>query len=435
MAPRSSNKGLYFGFLIFALLVTAGVLAIGAPAYVKRQAIALAAAEGVTLSVTSARLGFGEVTLVGVAATIPEIPGVQASVEEMTVSLSGLAPESIATTGLELSIQGDARIVNAAYVRYRAAHPGVGAGTIKRASMQSAHILWLKPAGETTRVEGSDASGEVTCAVGVPAAPCDPKGHLTIGKLVTTLGPAKALGPWRLDFDRTPSELKTVLSLDPANPALATLTTVRDPLDTKSTVDVKIGKSSLKSLGIAPSVFSLPGGEQEDALVEVAVHLGNPKPNASEGAVTLAVEHLRVPGMPAPTNTKIHLAWAGDPRQPMNLAEGTFTLGPFDGAVRGTLLPLDGGFRLDSSLESRPIPCSALAAQSVESAVGGALGASLGALAAAGGLTKSVTGTADLSGVIFLDTRDIPGARFTLVPKTSCGLSIFSGPDPFGIGK
>ncbi len=435
MAPRSSNKGLYFGFFVFALLVTAGVLAIGAPAYVKRQAIALAAAEGVTLSVTSARVGFGEVTLLGVAASIPEIPGVQASVEEMTVSLSGLAPESIATTGLELSIQGDARLVSAAFARYRAAHPGIGAGTIKRASMQSTHILWLKPAGDATRVEGTDASGEVTCAADVAAAPCDPKGHLTIGKLVATIGPGKELGPWRLDFDRTAAELKTVLSLDPANPALATLTSVRDPLDTKSSLDLKIGKTSLKALGVAPSIVSLPGGEQEDALVEVAVHLGNPKPNAAEGSVTLAVEHVRVPGMPAPTNTKIHLAWSGDPRQPMGLTDGTFILGPFDGSVRGTLLPLEGGFRLDSSLESRPVPCSALAAQSVENAVGGALGGALGALAAAGGLTKSVTGTAELSGVIFLDTRDIPGARFTLVPKTSCGLSIFSGPDPLGIGK
>ncbi|MEO6572719.1 MAG: hypothetical protein ABIP89_02680, partial [Polyangiaceae bacterium] len=77
MARRSSSKGLYFAFFVFALLVAAGVIAIAAPAYVKREAIALAASDGVTLSVTSARVGFGEITLVGVAATIPDIPGAQ----------------------------------------------------------------------------------------------------------------------------------------------------------------------------------------------------------------------------------------------------------------------------------------------------------------------------------------------------------------------
>ena len=432
---RSSRKGPYFAFLIFVLLASAGTLAIAAPAYVRRQAVARAAEQGVTLSVTDARIGFGEVTLLGVAATIPEVPGAHASVEEVTVSLSGLDPDSLATSGLEIALQGDARILNAAFARYRAAHPLLGAGTIKRISMQSAHILWLKPVGEASRIEGTDASGELTCDVGVAAAPCDPKGHLTIGKLVTTLGAGKELGPWRLDVDRTPSELKLVLALDPANPALATVTAVHDPKDTKSSLDLKIGRTPLKALGIAPSILSLPGAAADEILVEAAVHLGAGKPASSDGAVSFSVEHLRVPGMPGPTTAKIHLAWDGDPRQPMALKDGTFALGPFEGTVRGTLLPFEGGFRLDSSLESRAVPCSALAAQSMETSLGSALGASLGALAVAGGLTKAVTGTAEISGVVFLDTRDIPGARFTVVPKTSCGLSIFSGPDPFGLGK
>lgn len=432
---RSSRKGPYFALFIVALLVVAGVLAIAAPAYVERQAVALAAEQGVTLSVSGARIGFGEVTLLGVAAAIPEIPGAHAAAEEVTVSLSGFAPESLATSGLEIALQGDARVLNAAFARYRAAHPGLGSPTIKRVSMQSTHFLWLKPVGEATRVEGTDVSGELTCEVGVAAAPCAPKGHLTIGKLVSTLGAGKELGPWRLDVDRTPSELKVILALDPTNPTLATITSIRDPKDTTSSIDLTIAKTPLKALGIGPLLLSMPGGSQEDLLVEAAVHVRSPKAASADGALTLTVERLRVPGMPGPTNAKIHLAWDGDPRQPMALKDGAFALGPFVGTVRGTLLPFDGGFRLDSSLESQAVPCSALAAQSVESSVGGALGASLGALAVAGGLTKSVTGTAELSGVVLLDTRDIPGARFTVVPKNSCGLSIFSGPDPFGLGK
>ena len=123
-----------------------------------------------------------------------------------------------------------------------------------------------------------------------------------------------------------------------------------------SSLILKIGKTSLKALGIAPAVSLSPEGPRRTRSSRWQVHLGSPKATSSDGAVTLSLEHLRVPGMPGPTAAKIHLAWDGDPHQAMALKDGTFALGPFDGTVRGTLLAFEGGFRLDSSLESRSVP-------------------------------------------------------------------------------
>jgi hypothetical protein len=232
----------------------------------------------------------------------------------------------------------------------------------------------------------------------------------------------RELGPWRLAYDRSPTLLRTVIDFDPTERGAATVAFARTIAPGKpdaTTLEGEIRKRKLSKLGIPGAVLLLPA--KDDPEVEAHVKHASTSPQRSEGAVSFVVHGLQLPQMTVPGDVALDVAWAGDPATPIALSRGTFTLGPFTGDVRGTIQPYDGGFRTDLAFKSKPVACEVLAG----SQLGGAGGSSLAALAQVTGLTRAVTGDADISGVLAFDTSKTSATRFEVTPASRCGIALF----------
>jgi hypothetical protein len=407
-------------FLVALLLLVAvlgGVIFLVAPWYAKKTAIETAAREGVRLTVERARLERGGVHLTGVTASIPEAPGSLAAIEDVTIAFSGLTPKTATVRGVEVTLEGNAEALMLGLASARREQKGVAApGPLERVTVQNAHIRWNGVAGPSTSIDATDVAIEI-----LPAPRLGDELHATAGSVRVAVG--RELGPWRLAYDRSPTLVRNAIDLDPAERGAATVVFTRTLAAGKpdaTTIDGDIRKRTLSKLGIPGAVFLLPA--KDDPEIEAHVKHASPSPQRSEGAVSFLVHGLQLPQMTMPGDVALDVAWAGDPTSAIALSRGTFTLGPFAGDLHGTIQPYEGGFRTDLAFKSKPVACAVLAGSQLGGLSGGA---PLAALAQATGLTRAVTGDADISGLLAFDTSRASATRFEVTPASRCGLALF----------
>ena len=131
----------------------------------------------------------------------------------------------------------------------------------------------------------------------------------------------------------------------------------------------------------------------------------------------------RFGGVTAPTDVTIAGELTGDPSHALDLRKGTFAFGPFSGVLTGGLLVARSGHvGADLAFTSAPVACVDIVKASAKESLGD-LGAQLGALAQAAGLTSAVQGAAQVRGSFFYDSSAGDAARFTMVPTNNCALN------------
>ncbi len=411
MASRNLLRRVFVA--VGLLTALGGAIAVGLPWYVRRELDAAAQAEGVNLSIDHVGIGWSEIRLTRLAATMADLPGVRVTLEEAVLTREGLAVTQVTGSGLDLTLEGAGEPFLQALATRKT-------GSLPRAVLPAMHVLsgrlqWIKPFGETSSLEAASLRVEMPAGKNFGE-----EIHATVGKLSAATSPGRELGPWTARLDKTADLTSVAVELVPDAPGTATLTrTVAAPPAPSALAPtswrIELHKQKLSRLGVPGAMLGIPAGI--DPSVDLSFHHGQSAFDKVEGGLALNLDGARFVSMTMPTDVHVDLAWEGDPAKPVPITVGTFAIVPFAGDVTGTVQPLPGGFRTDLTLRSRPVSCAQLAgAQAAEAGP-------LGALAQAAGLTRVVGGDAVLEGKLFFDSSAPDKTKIEVSPKSNCSLS------------
>jgi hypothetical protein len=143
-------------------------------------------------------------------------------------------------------------------------------------------------------------------------------------------------------------------------------------------------------------------------------------------SLTAAVSLSRALFSGVPIDATLDLAAAGTVTKGLDVTHGTLKAGPLNASVSGTVKFFPDGARVALAWTGRPTSCEEVGRTLAAQALGG-LGAQIGALVKdVGGIVGlRVTGDAQASGLITLDSRDVSAASFTMTSNETCGLAFF----------
>jgi hypothetical protein len=384
------------------------------PRIVKDRVVASAREAGIELTIDRVGIGFGGVSLRGVTAKSPRVPGAELQAEELFAS--GVSAREVRVRGLEVRLEGSASEVSAALLRfYEESRPRFG-GTpsdARKINVAGAHVAWTAPFGPDSRLEVTDLGLELeTRGVGTE----DVRASVSHFEVKTK---RSLFGPWAGSFERNATTARLRLLFDPPVPDGPSALIVWGKGGAPH-LTVKIPRSPLARLGVRPEELGLPA----DPGTELEVKLeGGPGPttrNELSGRVDLF--GLRLKGLKAPIDLQLTGNATGLPGRPLDFDRTSVTLGPFTAGVTGSVTPTELGFRLDATWRTAPIACEKLAR--AEARTLGPIAAALQDLAHKTGAAR-VTGTAQGAGIIAYDTKSPDEGTVTFVSKEACGLSIF----------
>lgn len=395
------------------VLVTLGVLLL-LPRIVHDRIVASAREIGIELTIEKVGVGFGGVTLRGVAATFPRAPAISARAEE--IFASGVSAKEVRIRRLEVSVDGPVDAVAASLapqlvdLRRRAAGTG---GEARHLSLVDARLSWSGIFGEGSRLLASDVGAEID----TPGAGGESL-HGSVGRFEITT-PRTTLGPWSSSFESSPQTRRLRLLFDPPVPDGPSALVVWGE-GTATQVTVRVPRSPLANLGVRPEELGLPA----DAATELEAQIeGRELPSGRlEGGGTIALHGARLRGIKTPVEVKVAGSASGAPGKPLDLERGSVSVGPFTAVVAGTITPHALGFALDATYRTVPIARDKLARAEAKS--WGPLAAAVQEIAQRTGAAR-VTGTAQATGLVRYDTRAPDAASLTFTTRETCGLSIF----------
>jgi hypothetical protein len=393
------------------------------PWYVRREVIREAAAHGIALEVDDAKIDTAGFRLVGVRATVADVPDARAQAPEIEVETRDLRPARMTVHRAELAMKGRWSAVDAALAKWRAGRSGEQ-GTAWMPStlvVDESRVVWQSPTGDDARLDAANVHLEVTWQSATSEV------HARSDK-VTLAVPRATLGPWRLDFDRLPARAgaaagssRVRLALDPGAPDASSVLVVGDDERTTS-VDVAVPRSPLARLGIPPELLGLRGKSPQVQLDAHYATLGPQRAHVTAKGGLYAIDA----GLPRPLDVTWEASATGDARAGLDLKDGRLTAGPLAGTLAGKLETFDDGFRVNLAWSAAPVPCSAFEAPPS----GGPeepfdIGNQLRMLAEATGITK-VKGDVSARGALSFDSRDPAAARVEFTPDVQCQVALFA---------
>jgi hypothetical protein len=410
------------------VLLGVAVVAWALPAYVRRQCVAAAAAQGIALTIDSATIDTEGFQLGGVRAAIADVPGLSARVPDVRVQTSGLRPRSVSMRSAELTLEGSWSRVGGALAAWRAKAGGKEPGDWLPASfsIDDSRVAWQGVIGENAHVDASAVHLEVTWRVH------EPELHLRSDRVVVKV-PGGALGPWRIDFDSlppggeapgdrspVPASSRLRLALDPGVPDASTVVILGNAERTTS-VDVNVPRSPMSRLGVPAALVGLRGKTLQ---LEASAHYAASGPKRADARTQGGIYGIEAPGMPLPIDVSWQVMAGGAPASGLELQAGRLAVGPLVGGLTGMLKPFDDGFRIDLAWQAGPVPCKAFdTAQPSQSPFD--LAYELRKLAEATGLTK-IDGEVSARGALTFDSRDLALTRFDFTPDAHCQVAVFA---------
>jgi hypothetical protein len=374
------------------------------PSYVRRTFIELAEARGIALEIASVEVSLHTLTLVGVRASLPEVPDADATAAEVSVAMSGLSAEHVAARGVAVAIHGRFASVASGFARWRAA-PRVaqnGNGTLQTASFDEAKIVWAGVLGDTTEAHAMAAHLDLAWPgrTALVRARSDE---------VTVTCSAGAFGPWGFDFEQAPGSLRVRATLDPGLPDAATLLVLGDG-SSIATVDVAIPRQPLSRLGLASA---WPGAK--GLSTAIALHFSKMPGGRADLTTKGGLFGAVVTALEKPIDVRWDGAATGDPRTGIDLRAVALAVGPVVGDVRGKLTTFDDGFALDATWRGAPVPCAAFSLPLVSGEIS-EIAYQLRKLGPVGRLPGSVGGAASVR----FDSRDLGATSATFKPEVTC---------------
>jgi len=384
---RSSGGGIVV-FMLSVALVTV-VLYVGLPEFLKRSYVAGAAHEGVSLTLDSVDVSFRRVRLVGLTATMADLPGFSLHAKSLEVWFSlRLDPTDVAAHEVVLSIDGTASGVRDSLRRVRLAHDFAAwrEGTIRQITLDAGHLVWSRALGEGTQLEAENI-----------ALQAERNGHDPLGddlsfasSLVTIGAPWGKLGPWSSNGTIDRGVAKLTVTLDPSGASKAAGTFAVDK-GTLTAFDLTLPRSNVGLLGVG---VALASRRPEDSFyAEGEAHYAVRSASRVEASLRLSLSGARLASAMAGADAQIEGHLDGDPARPIDLARSVIVFGPFRGALTGPVTIGEPFVRADLTFRTAGTRCS-------------------------GGPDVSLGG-----GLVF-DTRNLGDARLTIAPSTRCAMKI-----------
>jgi hypothetical protein len=422
VAPAAPRKRRGAGRVVVRVVAAVvAIVALGAvavvfvlPWYVRRACVESAASHGIALAIDDVRVDASGFRLVGVSAHADAIPGVLARAATVHVETSGLTPRKLTALGAELTLEGRWSTVADAFAKWRASPVGGEGGAWAPATLvvEGAHVAWTAPVSDDAHIDATHVHMELSWGGG------DVEMHArSDGVNVAFSG--GALGPWRVDIDRTPGSSRVRIALDPGVPDSCTVLVVADQ-DRTTQVDVIVPRSPLARLGVPPRLIGLRG---KDLQAEATIHYDALGASRSRTTAKGAVYGIESAGLPRPLDVSFEGEASGDPAAGLDVKRARLAAGPLVGALTGTVKTFDDGFRVDLGWSAGPVPCAAFDAPLAEGQPFD-IAYQLRKLAEATGLTQ-LTGDVRATGTLALDSRDLGGTALTFSPQTTCSLKFF----------
>jgi eukaryotic-like serine/threonine-protein kinase len=365
VAAGSAKRSTGGGMVVFLLLLIVGVAGffIVLPEFLKRGYVSGAArAYGATLTIDNVQVTFHEVRLVGVNATVHEMPGVTLRCESIEIPLTGLSQTQLTAHDVLLTLDGPYPLLSDSFSRWDQAHPRAPdkGGDMRSMTLDSGHIVWTRPFGEQTTFEAENISGTVERTEGRPLGD-DYRMNAAIATLSTTSG---KIGPWQVKVETANRVIRTTMALDPSGASRAQVAlTVKDGAVASVLATVPstpLGQLGLGALGIRQDQ---PIFVQADAQYSVS-------PGAHvEGRLRASASGTHVNAGLTPSQVEVDLHFDGDPKLPIDLGDGTITVtpAPFRARPTGTLTLGSGFVKVELAWRAGTVRCANGGEQSLAS--------------------------------------------------------------------
>lgn len=418
-APATTKRpgtgwAMKLAILTIGLVFAAVLLLLLVPRLLRDHVVAKARESGIQLTVERFGVGFGGLSLRGVTATTPRIPGLQATMQE--VHVEGIAARSIRVHGLDLRLRGSREDLEQGLASLLADHRARFAGTAsapRALSLVGARLTWEGIRGEGTRLE----AGEIGVDVESRGAGLEDV-RSTVGRF-SLASPTTTVGPWSSAIEHGPLTSRVRVMFDPPVPdGPSAILVWGRAVPTEATV--RIPRSSFQHLGIRPSDFGLPTSDATEVELLVEARQAGNAPLSVKATGTLW--GARIKGFPSAVDIRVDGGASGPKGRPLDLEKVLVSVGPFTAGVTGTVTPHDDGARLDAMFRTVPMTCERLARAEAKNM--GALAQTLQAFGQTTGLLR-VTGTVNASGIVKYDTAKPEDASVSWLAKETCGLSIF----------
>ncbi len=412
---QARGIALRLGLTLLALvLIAAGVGLVLLPRWVKSQVLEAATEHGIDLTIDDASYDGSAFRLTGLKASAPDLPGATAVAPELVVETQSLKLTKLTLRGAILSLDGPWSRVEAVIAKWRsAAHGGMCTDCLPtELAIDGSRVVWTHPLADDGRIEANDVS------LGSTFRPDGAQVHIS-STHVTLAIPGGALGPWRVDVDRTPAESRVRVALDPAVPEACTLLITADG-ERVTHLDVVLPRSPPARIGLPAPLLGLSGKELQ---IESQIHYADMGGGLAEASASGGVHGIEVPSLPRPLDVTWEASAAGDPRKGMDVKKARLAAGPLVGALTGTVTTFDDGFRVDLAWGADAVPCNAFDAP-LDSGQPFDIAYQLRKLAEATGITK-VSGEVSARGTASFDSRDLASTRLSFVPTVSCQVALF----------
>jgi len=388
LGPKKRSSGGGIVVLILGLALACAVLYVGLPEFLKRSYTTAAAQEGVTVTIDGVEVALHRVRLLGVTATMADLPGFTLHAHAIDVTMSNrLDPTDAAMRDVVLSIDGTESAVADGWHRMTQTHDfkALREGTLRVVAVEAGHIIWSRALGEGTRIETENVTLDI-----------ERNGHDPLGEdltfaspIITMTAPWGKVGPWVVNGQLDHGVTKATLALDPSGASRGAVTVALNH-GSLTALDLTLPRSNVAQLGVSNALL---GRRPDDILFAGGeAHYAAKSASRVEASVRLDLSGARIAGAASGTEAQVEVHAEGDPTTPMEVTRGSFKFGPFRGAITGPVTFGDGFLRAALTLRTGGAHCPG--------------------------------GDVALAGAVAFDTRSLSDGKIVVTPSGRCALPI-----------
>lgn len=408
------------------------IVVVALPLWIRHRVTETARAAGLTVTMERVSVALTGVTFRGVAVRAVEVPGLSVRIEEATTR--GFSAEEVHLSDVQVDVTGPAVEVAAGLARASARVAEESAVSDPRAPQKPprhlivsrARIAWSGVLGEGTGLAAEGVALELDERVGrvvdtgrpVLGAPPGVVLRATSdrAKVTTARG---TLGPWGLSAQLDGASNRLRVLFDPALPDGPSALWTWGP-STPEQLTIRTPRVPLATLGIPPELVGLAPGSSPDVEAQLESKLTPVGRVDAHGK--LDVRQAKLPGGVPAFDLRVEGSATGSPGKPLELERTSVTVGSLVASLTGTVEVSLAGARVDATWRLVPIPCANLVRREAESL--GPLAVALQDLGDATGVAR-VTGTAQASGTLLLDTGSPTPALLRAKTRDTCGVRLF----------
>lgn len=411
-APRRPRRWPVVVLALAVVLAVVGGAVFAILPYVLRSRIVAAARDaGVHLTIERVRIGLSGISLHGVDADVPTVPGIRAHAEEIVAR--GLYATNVRVLGGSLDIDGSPAVVDQlrALAQERTVKPFDT--RTRTVDVASARVAWRGIFGKDSSVEAGGVEASAT-VVGNTVESV----QANLGRFEVSAA-GKVLGPWSSNVDASPSAADVTLLFDPER---IDGPKARAHLDGSllSSFHLDVPRTTFDKLGIRLADLGTAFDPSSD--VQATIDATTNAERHVDATATLAIHRVHAQGISAPIDVDLSAAASGKFGEPLALRNTTVGFGPFRANVKGTLTPRKDGLRIDTTYDVEPVRCADLIRQEAEKM--GKLVSLVQDIAQSTGAAR-VSGNVEASGIFEFDSQNPGNAALTLKAENACNFSLF----------